>query len=58
MQTLLLDQKRVMIYFSGTDDLDQLIQRDPKPKVKIEEIIPNFDYAVKLPEIGVKQLRL
>ena len=53
-----LGQKKVMLYFSGTDDLHSQIGRDPKPKYTAEEAISKFDYSVRLAASGVKQLRL
>ena len=47
-----------MIYFSGTDDLNSQISRDPKPKLTFEEALNKFDFSIKLNETGVKQLRL
>ena len=58
VESLDLGEKRVMIYFSGTDNLDSLISRDPKPKWTLEETLSKIDYALKLAPSGVKQLRL
>ena len=53
-----LKDNRVLIYFSGTDDLHSLIERDTKPKWNKEETLKHFDYALPLPMTGVKQLRI
>jgi len=51
-------QKKVILYFSGTDDLHSQIARDPKPKYTADEAVSKFDYCVRLSASGVKQLRL
>jgi hypothetical protein len=35
-----------------------MIKRDPTPKWTLEHTLPKFNYAVRLAETGVKQLRL
>lgn len=47
-----------MLYFSGTDNLDEMIKRDPKPKWTLEETLAKINYSLRLAPTGVKQLRL
>ena len=47
-----------MIYFAGTENIDKQIARDPNPKYSFEKAWQKIDYAIKLSESGVKQLRL
>ena len=48
----------MMIYFAGTENIDKQIARDPNPKYSFEKALQKIDYAIKLTESGVKQLRL
>lgn len=41
-----LDDKSVLIFFSGTDDLNTLISRDDKAVLKVEDVIKLFDYSL------------
>ncbi len=41
-----LEDKSVLIFFSGTDDLNTLVSRDDKAVLKVEDVINLFDNAL------------
>jgi hypothetical protein len=53
-----LDEKSVIIFFSGTDDLSTLIERDQGAVLKTKDVINKFDYSIKFHKIGVQKLRI
>lgn len=53
-----LEDKSVLIFFSGTDDLSKLIERDERAKLGIDEVIGLFDYSLQFRDFGVQKLRM
>lgn len=47
-----------MIFFSGTDDLKALIEKDSKNKLTADEVAQMFDYSLQFDGFGVKKLRV
>ncbi len=55
---MLLQEKSILIYFSGMQDLSGFIEKDIRAKWNLEESLKHFSYALKQSSLGVKQLRL
>lgn len=53
-----LEEKSILIYFAGTQDLASFIEKDQRAKWTLEEAMHRFSYALKQSSLGVKQLRL
>lgn len=53
-----LQEKSILIYFAGAQDLGNFIEKDQRAKWSLEEAVRHFSYALKQPSLGVKQLRL
>jgi methyltransferase len=53
-----LQEKSILIYFAGTEDLGTFIEKDVRAKWTLEEALKRFSYALKQCSLGVKQLRL
>jgi hypothetical protein len=53
-----LNNKSLLIFFSGTDDLSTFIQKDEKSKWQLDEALQKFQCSIRISGTGVKQLRL
>ena len=53
-----LEDKSMIIFFSGTDDLSTLINKDEKARVNVSEAHLLFDYAFSFENFGVQKLRI
>ena len=53
-----LEDKSMIIFFSGTDDLSTLINKDEKARVNVSEAHLLFDYAFAFENFGVQKLRI
>lgn len=53
-----LEDKSIIIFFSGTDDLSTLVERDEGAKLNTNEILKKFDYSLAFQNFGVQKLRM
>ena len=53
-----LSDKSVLIFFSGTDNLEGMIARDEGAKLTLEQSISLFDFSLRFSDFGVQKLRL
>lgn len=53
-----LEGRSVLIFFSGTDDLNTLIERDENAIMKVGDILKKFDFSLKFENFGVQKLRM
>ena len=48
----------MLIFFSGTDDLGNFVEKDLRSKIIKEDAIDMFDCCMRFDGFGVKQLRI
>ncbi len=48
----------VLIFFSGTDDLETFVEKDAKSKLSKEAAVGMFDCCMRFDGFGVKKLRI
>jgi hypothetical protein len=48
----------MLIFFSGTDNLNTLIAKDEKAVLKIDDLLKLFHYSLVFKDFGVQKLRM
>lgn len=57
-ESLSLEDKSMLLFFSGTDDLNKLVARDEGAVLKADEILKRFNYSLAFNNFGVMKLRM
>ena len=53
-----VNEKSMIIFFSGTDDLSTLIAKDEKARLNVSEAYEMFDYSFAFENFGVQKMRI
>ena len=53
-----VENKSMIIFYSGTDDLSTLIAKDEKARINVDEAYKMFNLALAFHNLGVQKLRI